>query len=306
VNFSGDTVQYLTTVPEDLSPYSGIGNFCNDSTACNYNYCSTSAFNCSYTSNSELQLYAELFGSLSYGVGDTLLGNVGYVQVQETGQIFLPNEEGRIVISDLGPDSLYTLNFVNTNGQWQAEPITINYPQCQTQYFALTNINEQQQPGVTVISPIQWWNNTMHCVGGFYPSTYLYNTGATPISGTYTVTFNPELNIDNSYSAFNGNNITVETGSLTWDIATFNPDEQVYLPLHFFGPGSAFTGDTLAFTYTLVLRDDQDSIFYENTWNADVLVACSYDPNDKSAQPIGYTDQHYIAAGQELEYRIRF
>jgi uncharacterized repeat protein (TIGR01451 family) len=35
-------------------------------------------------------------------------------------------------------------------------------------------------------------------------------------------------------------------------------------------------------------------------------VTCSYDPNDKQATPAGWTEQHFIEAGEELEYRIRF
>ncbi|NUO02452.1 MAG: hypothetical protein HUU01_17750 [Saprospiraceae bacterium] len=32
----------------------------------------------------------------------------------------------------------------------------------------------------------------------------------------------------------------------------------------------------------------------------------SYDPNDKSALPVGYGDNHYLEAGDEINYRIRF
>ncbi|MFM7725275.1 MAG: hypothetical protein ACKO7B_01110, partial [Flavobacteriales bacterium] len=172
------------------------------------------------------------------------------------------------------------------------------------QYYALTS-GIEQEVSAGVQAPIQWWNTTMHCIGGFYPAATVYNTGATAVAGTYTVLFNPNLIVDTAYYAFN-ENIVVEPGSLTWEIPAIDPGTYLNLPLHFNGPGSAFTGETFAFTYTMVLRDYQDSVFYENSWTTGVLVQCSYDPNDKSAQPVGYTDQHYIAAGEELEYRIRF
>jgi uncharacterized repeat protein (TIGR01451 family) len=35
-------------------------------------------------------------------------------------------------------------------------------------------------------------------------------------------------------------------------------------------------------------------------------VVCAYDPNDKYAEPAGYTEEHFITADQEIEYRIRF
>ncbi|MBL0316774.1 MAG: T9SS type A sorting domain-containing protein [Flavobacteriales bacterium] len=34
--------------------------------------------------------------------------------------------------------------------------------------------------------------------------------------------------------------------------------------------------------------------------------ACSYDPNEKSASPVGYTDQHYIENTDEIVYTIHF
>jgi len=36
------------------------------------------------------------------------------------------------------------------------------------------------------------------------------------------------------------------------------------------------------------------------------MVTGSYDPNDKSAVPEGYTEQHFVAANTDLEYLIRF
>ncbi|MFM7105033.1 MAG: hypothetical protein ACKOW8_05885, partial [Flavobacteriales bacterium] len=279
------------------------GHFCNDPIACNYYSCSVTASNCSYSTTTEVQFYAELFDTSSFGFLDTLLGNVGYVEIQGTGLTFLPDETGSIVISGLDSGSVYTLNFVPTSGAWQAQPLTISYPSCQTQYYALTS--PEQEASASVQAPVQWWNNTMHCIGGFYPVTTIYNTGSTTVSGTYTVSYNATLVVDTGYYAFN-DNIAIEAGSLTWDIAAFNPDEFINLPVHFNGPGSAYTGSIFPFTYSLVLRDDLDSVFYENSWNTGVLVTCSYDPNDKSAQPVGYTDQHYLAAGEELEYRIRF
>jgi uncharacterized repeat protein (TIGR01451 family) len=35
-------------------------------------------------------------------------------------------------------------------------------------------------------------------------------------------------------------------------------------------------------------------------------VIGAFDPNDKTGYPLGFTDEHYIERGQEIEYRIRF
>ncbi len=49
---------------------------------------------------------------------------------------------------------------------------------------------------------------------------------------------------------------------------------------------------------------DQQVAFGEKT--LEMEVTCAYDPNDKQVFPIGYTEAHYIADDEQLEYLIRF
>ena len=79
-----------------------------------------------------------------------------------------------------------------------------------------------------------------------------------------------------------------------------------YYQIHINGPGAATTGQTFPFTFSLTLTDINGGVFYNNEWNTSPTVTCSYDPNDKQAIPAGWTEQHFITAGEEMEYRIRF
>jgi uncharacterized repeat protein (TIGR01451 family) len=76
--------------------------------------------------------------------------------------------------------------------------------------------------------------------------------------------------------------------------------------VHINGPGAATTGQSFPFTFALTLLDPLGGVFYDNEWAFNPIVTCSYDPNDKQATPAGWTEQHFIAAGEDLEYRIRF
>jgi uncharacterized repeat protein (TIGR01451 family) len=42
----------------------------------------------------------------------------------------------------------------------------------------------------------------------------------------------------------------------------------------------------------------------EDMWSAPLL--CAYDPNDKTPDPVGWTDEHFILTGEPIEYLVRF
>ena len=79
-----------------------------------------------------------------------------------------------------------------------------------------------------------------------------------------------------------------------------------FYQVHINGPGAATTGQAFPFTFALTLTDGNGGVFYTNEWNTNPTVTCSYDPNDKQATPAGWTEQHFITSGEEIEYRIRF
>jgi uncharacterized repeat protein (TIGR01451 family) len=109
-----------------------------------------------------------------------------------------------------------------------------------------------------------------------------------------------------------GTGVTVEEptetspGTLTWTIDNQPAGTLFYYQVHINGPGAATTGQSFPFTFALTLLDPLGGVFYDNEWAFNPIVTCSYDPNDKQATPAGWTEQHFIEAGEDLEYRIRF
>lgn len=87
---------------------------------------------------------------------------------------------------------------------------------------------------------------------------------------------------------------------------------QIQVPQHPLHPGNSnpnayveLCGDTNNWTPNVVNSfplDDADPVSDVHC----LQVTGSYDPNDKTGYPLGFTDEHWIDPGQQLEYLIRF
>jgi len=70
-------------------------------------------------------------------------------------------------------------------------------------------------------------------------------------------------------------------------------------------PTVDYIGEVLTSTSRIWGLLGNDTVAYgEQT--LEMEVTCAYDPNDKQVFPNGYSEEHYIANEQELEYLIRF
>jgi hypothetical protein len=75
---------------------------------------------------------------------------------------------------------------------------------------------------------------------------------------------------------------------------------------HILGPGGDTAGDEYEFEYHIILYNENNDVVVDEILNVIESVACSYDPNIKVAQPIGYEEPHFILAGTFLNYTIHF
>ena len=66
-------------------------------------------------------------------------------------------------------------------------------------------------------------------------------------------------------------------------------------------PNFNFRGDTLE---SVVSYKDAESVLCSDT--ANVIVRCSFDPNDKTVFPMGVTDENLVLMNEPLSYTIRF
>lgn len=148
----------------------------------------------------------------------------------------------------------------------------------------------------------------IHCTNGTTPGVWMYNTGTLPLSGTITMTLDPELMIE----PIGGpvvNPSSIEDGVVLWNVEEVMPGEQVLFLCDLLGPGldnPDIIGQEFPIDYEINLVDGDGNTVFQFEYNTVPIVVCSYDPNDKLAEPVGYGEPHYILAEDEIEYRIRF
>ena len=286
---------------------------CMDIGACNYQqWVTCDNGSCIYGSDINGLIFHDLNGDgiqQTWQPAEPVLSNIGVITIEELGVLIYPDANGQFVLPNI-PQATYTISFEDANGYWMLNvdsTLQVTLPTCNGLKLPLIPASEAMAQ-VSGISTGE--NTTIHCAGGFTPGIYLYNNGNLPLSGTFTMTFDPSLNYDDA--AWAGTGVTVEApmetapGTLTWTIDNQSAGSLSYYQVHILGPGAATTGQTFPFAFSLTLNDANGGVFYTNEWSINPTVTCSYDPNDKQATPAGWTEQHFITAGEELEYRIRF
>jgi len=161
---------------------------------------------------------------------------------------------------------------------------------------------------------------------GYYPSVF-----QTELSPEITGGF-PRCNSSVNYWLNWKNNGTTEpNGKIHLELdqninflsANITPDSIIgqniywhYDSLKFFGveqvniqvqmPSVTFIGDTLSSYLTVHEIDGFGNSIYQVVDTLKQILVCSYDPNDKAVDPLGYYKEHFISDNQKLEYLIRF
>ena len=299
--------------PDALIPDGSCGwSGCMDPGACNYQqWVSCDNGSCIYGSDINGLIFHDLNGDgiqQTWQPAEPVLSNIGVITIEELGVLIYPDASGQFSLPNI-PQATYTVSFEDPNGYWilnTGEPFQVTLPTCNGLKIPLIPASE----AMAQISGISTWENTtIHCAVGFTPGIYLYNNGNLPLSGTFTITLDPSLAYDEAPWAGTGAMVVAPTetapGTLTWNITNQPAGSLYYYQIHILGPGAATTGQSFPFAFSLTLNDINGGVFYTNDWNINPSVTCSYDPNDKQATPAGWTDQHFIESGEELEYRIR-
>jgi uncharacterized repeat protein (TIGR01451 family) len=300
--------------PDALIPDGSCGwSGCMDVGACNYQqWVTCDNGSCIYGSDINGLIFHDVNGDgirQTWQPAEPVLSNIGVITIEELGVLIYPDASGQFALPNI-PQATYTVSFEDPNGYWVLNaggPFQVTLPTCNGLQLPLVPATE----ATAQISGLSTWeNSTIHCAGGFTPGIYLYNNGNLPLSGTFTITLDPTLAYDEAPWAGTGATVVAPTetapGTLTWTITNQPAGSLYYYQVHILGPGAATTGQSFPFAFSLTLTDINGGVFYTNDWNINPSVTCSYDPNDKQATPAGWTDQHFIEAGEDIEYRIRF
>ncbi|MCC6601212.1 MAG: hypothetical protein IT223_11150 [Crocinitomicaceae bacterium] len=197
------------------------------------------------------------------------------------------------------PDGTYTLEWLGDGNAWTtATSFSVNSPGC-------INIPlHSTTPFFNQYSGLSNWSSLLQCQNGLNVGLWVANIGNAAFDGTLTITASTSLSFSPTTTGIPFN--TQNGGVITWNINDQQPGESLNYNVHINGPGPGFIGQHFPLTIHLVLYDDAENIFFENTWTQNPVVSCSYDPNDKTAMPEGYAEPHFILEDTELTYRIRF
>lgn len=233
--------------------------------------------------------------------------------VQGIGEPGIPNK--RVLLT---PDSVY--GFTNATGYyeigtfggtftltWQPEIGLSIAPNNVPSYTLTTSISVNnlnfglESPNPVYTADIHILNETARCALPNYFGTYFYNYGVVPISG-YTV-----MTIDSNMillsNCYYGAPDSIAGNNLFWFFNNVNPYAYVTERACFSTP---VAGTTINYSAAIVVLDALGNIVYSDTATKSQVVTCSYDPNDKAAEPEGEQAQHYTLFGTDIEYFIRF
>ena len=199
------------------------------------------------------------------------------------------------------PEGIYSFEYVSDDGSYEyANGLITLVGSAGCLLFGLV----PQDISVFDAYPADIWSSNIHCVNGYNPGLHLDNNGTIPLNGTLTVTFDPMFTIDYLTGAVPYSTST--PGEVTFDIEDQAGSTAFNYKFHVNGPGVSNIGETFPFVLHLVLTNEFGAVIYDETWNSEPMIICGYDPNDKQSIPVGYTDEHFVLAGDQIEYRIRF
>lgn len=294
--------------PEALIEDGSCGyNGCMDQGACNYlSYATCDDGSCIFGSDLTGLIFHDVNGD---GVRTTwpsiepVLGNTGYITIVELGVDVYANSLGEFVLPSLLP-GIYHVEYTDPSGAWILSvdsPLEITLPTCSGLFIPLIPSSEV---AAQIYGSGLWWNTVLHCTNGLSSGIWVTNTGNVPLNGTATMQYDESLVIGATPSGYIVPT-SVAGGLITWNIVDQPVGTTYYYMVHVNGPGAAFVGTTYSFDMSITLTNDGVP-FYEESWTSNTVVTCAWDPNDKQAIPEGYSEEHFINADDEIEYRIRF
>ena len=225
--------------------------------------------------------------------------------------VYVPAISATVFTNNLGVATLsvssntYSIELVNNTTDWTSSSpstVTIDVPAVTNAEFGLIPATGEE---FFVAGPYDGFWDIIHCTNGYEAGVFLNNTGPVALSGTLTLTCDPMFTpMQDTYSSIAPDQSAA--GFAQWNINAFEAGSNGLFSFHIAGPGPINIGTTYNFSFHMVLNDANGNVIYDNSWVTSPFIACSYDPNDLTATPQGYSDQHFVLAGDRMHYRVRF
>lgn len=270
---------------------------CNDPWAINFFPNSTSTEDCEYAA--EIYTFEDYNSNGAWDYNEPALGNWplaifgsdGLTYTDAYGYTWVVTNpiNGELVASD----SIYTdwhsttPLVISTDWGWPAG------------VWGFVNANPE---GVSAnISQHLGWPPIIHCDSGLDVGAYISNSGTEPINAVVTITCSDTL----PYSA----NTTPAIVAISADTVVINHISSYNFELasfHIDSPGMEFLDNFFAITICVAVFDSAGNAVSDTCFVYGTVVACSYDPNDLTANSPGHYEPHFISAGERVMFRVRF
>ena len=249
------------------------------------------------TDHLEVTVYGDLNGNYFRDANEPLLEGQSF-NINGTGVSFTSDANGFAAINGL-PVGTFGLTYGMNDGAYQPYNVpSVNSTGCY-EIGLLPNNVPIVEAYVTSGS-----NQNIHCVNGYNPGVFIHNIGSVHISGTITVNFDPMFSIEPLTGAVPYTSTT--PGQATWTITDQDQATALNYAFHVVGPGVTNIFQGFDFTFTANLTDLSGNPILSNSWTRTPIIICGYDPNDLTADPVGEGPEHFIMAGDEITYTIRF
>lgn len=155
----------------------------------------------------------------------------------------------------------------------------------------------------TTVVEAQLISQQARCLGPFTAGVRLTNMGSNTPTGVIALTLDADLNMSSSSLPPD----SVVGGVAYWSYGPVGYYTQWQLDLVLANGGGLGAGDTATSSLNAYVYDGFGNLIPADSMTVSSAVLCSYDPNDKSVDPLGEGSYHGIAHDTEwLTYTIRF
>ncbi len=221
----------------------------------------------------------------------------------------------------ISPGSL--ASYTNQYGEyWKAVSVgnyTVDYTPLN--YWGITTAYQNYNVDITINQQI-----VDTCDFGFYPDSVvtdiatdlIFDHGMCGYYGQFWIHYRNigtnhdkgiiELKLDTMtdfyYSTFTPDSIINEY--VYWHFDSLDYFEEKTFYVYTSWPITTSMNDTIVEVLNLYVLDSIGNNTYTSIDTTLIEVTCSYDPNDKRVEPVGYSVEHHVSNNQRLTYTIRF
>lgn len=271
---------------------------CQNPFATNYNFSATSD-----DGSCLFQLSVRVFNDLDQdGLDDAEPGLAGSpVTLSPSGMVGFTNDEGYVEFNDLPADDYFVSASPLSTFSFSTTSSTVFVPLGIISVPEILFGKSAEAPSYDIDVNLYAEGQAYNCEESTSHNVTITNTSNVALDFVIAFEFDPLFTFIEAGSS---------ADSVVANIAYFSqlgipPSQTNTMAIDLITPSVDFIGSFLPCSVTVTgFELESEVAFGEDAISHE--LTCAYDPNDKQVFPPGYSDEHYIAVGQDLEYLIRF